>query len=217
MDFFGTFWKKVKIVVFKIKVYNPSYMETLAKLFGSENKVKMMRLFLFNPEKVFGNVEVAERIKTEVSKVRKELLNMEKMGLVKRRAGKVRGGQGFVLDSQFVYMEQLANFLINIEPLHPKEIIKRISKVGSVKMIVVAGVFIQEPESRVDMLIVGDGIKKSTLDGVVKLLESEIGKELKYTHFSTEEFKYRLSMCDKLTRDILDYPHRKVLNKLGNI
>lgn len=192
-------------------------METLAKLFGSENKVKMMRLFLFNPDKVFGSTEVAERIKTEASRVRKELLNLERMGLIKRRAGKVRGGQGFVLDPQFVYMEQLANFLINIEPLHPKEIIKRISKVGSVKMIVVAGVFIQEPESRVDMLIVGDGIKKSSLDNTIKLLESEIGKELKYAHFSTEEFKYRLSMCDKLTRDILDYPHRKVLNKLGNI
>ncbi|MES3005250.1 MAG: hypothetical protein V4690_04090 [Patescibacteria group bacterium] len=192
-------------------------METLSKLFGSENKVKMMRLFLFNPEKVFGAVEVADRIKAEPSKIRKELVNLEKMNLIKRKAGRVKGGQGFVLDSQFVYMEQLANFLINIEPLHPKEIINKVSKLGSVKLIVIAGVFIQETESRVDMLVVGDGVKKSALENVIKLLESEIGKELKYAQFTTEEFKYRLSMCDKLTRDILDYPHRKVLNKLGNI
>jgi len=192
-------------------------METLSKLFGSENKVKMMRLFLFNPEKVFGTVEVAERINAEPSKLRKELLNLEKMGLVKRRAGKVRGGQGFVLDSQFVYMQQLANFLINIEPLHPKEIVKKITKLGSIKLIIIAGVFIQEPESRLDIMIVGDNIKKALLENTIKILESEIGKELKYTYFTTDDFKYRLSMCDKLTRDMLDYPHKKVLNKLGTI
>ena len=52
---------------------------------------------------------------------------------------------------------------------------------------------------------------------MIKNLEAEIGKELRYVYFSTEDFKYRLSMCDKLMRDILDYPHKKVLNKLGII
>ena len=51
----------------------------------------------------------------------------------------------------------------------------------------------------------------------MKIIESEIGKELRYAYFSTEDFQYRLSMCDKLTRDILDYPHKKILNKLGAI
>jgi len=194
-------------------------METLSKLFGSENKVKIMRLFLFNPERVFDTADVAERIKAEISKVRREMNVMEKMGLVKTRSysKKRSGGQGFTLDTQFPYLAPLQNFLINIEPLHPKEIVNKINKLGSIKLIIIAGVFIQEAESRLDMLVVGDGIKKTSLENTIKVLESEIGKELKYTHFTTEEFKYRLSMCDKLTRDVLDYPHRKVLNKLGNI
>jgi hypothetical protein len=66
-------------------------------------------------------------------------------------------------------------------------------------------------------LVVGDNIKRGKLENVMKTLESEIGKELKYAYFGTEDFKYRLSMCDKLIRDILDYPHKKILNKLGII
>ncbi len=191
-------------------------METLSKLFGSETKVKIMRLFLFNPERAFDIKDISERVKAEPTKIRREMSNIEKMCLVRRRLTNKRKN-GFALDSQFAYLLPLQNFLINTEPLHQKELIKKISKLGSIKLIITAGVFIQEPESRADLLIVGDGVKKATLEHTIKTLESEIGKELKYAYFTTEDFKYRLSMCDKLTRDILDYPHKKVLNRLGII
>lgn len=192
-------------------------METLSKLFGSEAKVKIMRLFLFNPETIFTTSDISERVKVEISRVRKEVNQLEKIDLVKTRVSHKNGKKGFTLNSQFDYLVPLQNFLINVEPLNPKEIAKRITKLGSVKLILVAGVFIQEPESRVDMLVVGDHIKKTNLEHTMKVLESEIGKELRYAYFTTEDFQYRLSMCDKLTRDILDYPHKKVLNKLGAI
>ncbi len=191
-------------------------METLSKLFGSENKVKIMRLFLFNPDQVFNISNIAIRAQTKSSKVRSEVSLLEKTGLVRRRnGGKKKGGQGFVLNKEFPYLTPLQNFLINVEPLNAKEIIKRVSKLGSIKLLIIAGVFIQEPESRLDILIVGDGVKKAKLENTIKILESEIGKELRYAYFTTEDFKYRLSMFDKLIRDILDYPHKKVLNKLG--
>lgn len=193
-------------------------MEILSKLFGSEAKVKIMRLFLFNPEKVFDIQNIADRANIHLSKARREMSNIEKMGLVKRRVP-VRNSskKGFTLNTQFSYLQPLQNFLINIEPLQPKEIVRKLSKLGSIKLIIVSGVFIQESESRADLLIVGDGIKKSNLEHTIKTLESEIGKELRYAYFTTSDFHYRLSMFDKLTRDILDYPHKKIVNKLGNI
>ena len=194
-------------------------METLSKLFGSEAKVKIMRLFLFNPERVFDTKDITGRVKENSARVRKEISVLEKMGLVKRRTinKKESHWHGFILDSNFAYLLPLQNFLINTEPLHSKEIIKKISKLGVIKLIIIAGVFIQEAESRLDLLIVGDHVKRSSLENLIKTLESEIGKELKYAYFTIEDFKYRLSMFDKLTRDILDYPHRKVLNRLGII
>ena len=192
-------------------------METLSRLFGSEAKVKIMRLFLFNPEHVFDIRDIVLRTKANSARVRKETSVLEKIGLVKRRiiTRKKAKGHSYVLNPNFAYLLPLQNFLINVEPLNPKEIIKRITKLGTIKLIIIAGVFIQEPESRIDLLIVGDHVKKGILEKAIKTIESEIGKELRYAYFTTEDFKYRLSMFDKLTRDILDYPHRKVLNRLG--
>ncbi len=53
------------------------------------------------------------------------------------------------------------------------------------------------------------------LENAVKTLEAEIGKELKYVWFDTNEFTYRVSMYDKLIRDVLDFPHEKILNRLN--
>ena len=191
-------------------------MEVLSKLFGSEVKVKIIRLFLFNSERVFDVNDIVDRVKSNHSKVRRELNTLEKIDFVKRRVSqKSRGGYAFAINTLFPYLLPLPNFLINTEPLQAKELIRRITKLGSIKLIIVAGVFIQDPESRADILVVGDGVKKSALDNVMTDLEAEIGKELRYAYFTTEDFKYRLSMFDKLTRDILDFPHKKILNKLG--
>ena len=82
-------------------------------------------------------------------------------------------------------------------------------------MVIVAGVFIQNPDSRVDLLIVGDNLKRGSIDRIVKTMEAEIGKELTFASFETADFHYRLGMYDKLIRDILDYPHQKLLDKLN--
>lgn len=175
-----------------------------------------MRLFLFNPDTVFNTAEISARANENPTKVRKEINLLQKINLVKQHT--LRSGKnGFILNSQFTYMLPLQNFLINIEPLHPKEIVSRLSKLGTIKLILVAGVFIQNLESRVDILIVGDHVKKAGLEHAIKSLESEIGKELRYAYFTVEDFNYRNGMCDKLTRDILDYPHKMLLNKLGNL
>jgi hypothetical protein len=95
------------------------------------------------------------------------------------------------------------------------EVVGRIKKAGQIKLIVLSGVFVRENEGRVDILVVGDNIKKASLDGALKILESEVGKELSYAVMDTNEFNYRLGMYDKFIRDILDYPHEKLIDKIG--
>lgn len=198
-------------------------METLAKIFGSETKVKIMRLFLFNSDSFFDIESIADRVKENSSKVRKELNSLEKISFIKKRVivkivnKSKKTKNSYHLNKSFFYINPLYNLLINSKPLEQKEIVRKISSLGSIKLIIISGVFIQDPESRVDILIVGDNIKKSAIENIIKNMEAEIGKELKYTYFSTSDFNYRLRMFDKLIRDILDYPHEKILNRLGNI
>ena len=70
-------------------------------------------------------------------------------------------------------------------------------------------------DSRVDILVVGDHLKQTKLLSIVSSIEALLGKELRYAAFETTDFQYRLSIYDKLIKDILDYQHEKILNKLG--
>ena len=79
------------------------------------------------------------------------------------------------------------------------------------KLVVTSGIFIKNHDSRVDLLIVGDKMKRGKIEEGIKRIEAEIGMELVYAVFETKEFLYRLNMYDKLVRDILDYPHEVVL------
>ncbi len=184
-------------------------MKSVSHIFGGEAKVKVMRLFVFNPSLVLAAPEVASRTKERESVVRKELRILTKAGLVKRRV------KGFMLDSSYVYLSAIENFLIDATPISNKEITKKVSRAGNIKLILISGVFLHDRDSRVDILIVGDHLKQAKLSSAMASIEAVLGKELRYTVFETFDFQYRLGIYDKLVRDILDYRHEKILNKLG--
>jgi len=122
---------------------------------------------------------------------------------------------GFVLDQSFVYINHLRSLLINTEPFKHADVGKRIGKIGKLKMLAVSGIFIQNDDSRIDMLIIADDVKERSLKNLILTLESEIGKELRYAVLGSEDFKYRLGIHDRLVRDVLDFPHHVVVDKLG--
>jgi hypothetical protein len=200
-------------------------METLDKIFGSAGKVRMMRLFLHNPLMGFSLEEVVERTLTPLKEVKEEIANLEQIDLIKRKVIQRKDNPDskrskkttvWVLNQKFSYIPQLQNFLINATIVKNSDLIKRLNRIGKIKLIVIAGVFINQwDESRVDLLVVGDGLKRGSFEQLVKKLESEVGKELKYAIFETSDFLYRLNMYDKLVRDILDYPHQVILDRIG--
>jgi len=204
-------------------------METLTKLFGSITKVKVVKQFVFNPEVAFDASLMANRTKETVTKVRAEMSLLEKMDLIKRRVFfktvyRKKNGQkigvrvkanGWILNENFEFLRPLLAFLVSLNHLNPKDIVRKLNRGGAMKLIVMSGVFIQNTESRVDLLVVGDHIKKGVIDSAIKTIEAEIGKEIRYAVFETSDFKYRFGLYDKLVRDILEFPHEKILNKLG--
>ncbi len=204
-------------------------MEILERIFGSVAKVKAIKLFLFNPESAFDSFEVALRTQVSVTTARKEINNLFRIGFIKHRSytreikkqknRKVeivrKRSNGWTLDAKFPYIEALTLFLSNINPFRHKDIIDKLSRAGKIQLLVISGIFIKNPDARVDLLIVGDNLKEGMMESIIKTIESEIGKEIRYAMFETSEFKYRHSMFDKLIRDILDYPHEKIINKLN--
>ena len=204
-------------------------MDILEKLFGTAAKVKIMRLFLFNSEYVFSQDEIINRGKMLVKEVKGELPDLIKIGLIRKKSfirditivkkkktlTKRIKGVGYVLDSKFPYLNALKTLLISVSLHSHDDIAKRFSKVGKIKALIVAGVFIQDWESRVDLVIVGDELDEEKIHSIVKILESELGKEISYTALDTADFEYRVGVYDKLVRDILDFPHVKIIDRLS--
>ncbi len=206
-------------------------METLGKLFNSTARVKIMRLFLLNPNTVFNTKSISSRSKVAMGTLRKELSLLisakfikrkalsKKNPPAKRRSGKKKkaasSGAGFVLDQNFSYGDSLRELLIDAAFIKHETLAKNFKKAGRVKLLIVAGVFTHDPESRLDLLVVGDNLKRRAVDSYIKNLEAEIGKELSYAMFETSDFLYRRDMYDKLVCDVLDFPHEKVINAVG--
>lgn len=204
-------------------------MDILSTIFGSEARVRIMRLFLFNPEVIFDLDLIHQKSKVNSKIVKKELIVLEKAELIKKRnfsktikkrknkkAVNIRVKTcGYYLNQDFSYITALKQLLIKTKTLEGGEIVRRLSKAGKLKLVIIAGVFTQDKDSRVDMFIVGNNIRKNTLNNVIKSIEAELGKELVYVCFETKDYQYRLGMYDKLIRDVLDYPHQVLLDKIS--
>ncbi|MBI5126394.1 MAG: hypothetical protein HZA80_01345 [Candidatus Taylorbacteria bacterium] len=204
-------------------------MDILAKLFGSESRVKILRLFLFNQENVYSLDDITTRSKVKTAEVKKELSTLVSIGLIKQKpfvrdveikkkkkiiTKKIKGN-GYILDTRFMYLTALKNLLITVSLNSDDDIARRFSKVGKIKLLIAAGVFIQDWNSRVDLLIVGDELNTNRIQNNIEHLEAELGKQVSYSVLSTEEFEYRVGVYDKLIRDILDFPHTTIIDRLG--
>lgn len=198
-------------------------MEILGKLLGGIPRVKIMRLFLLNPEQGFEAAEVADRSRLQGAIARRAITQLHGMGLVKKRSfvkdvlnnrtGKTKKKrvQGWFLEPEFPYIRELRSLLIEGEFMKHEDIAKRFRPAGRIQLLVVAGVFIPESQSKLDVLIVGDNLRKNYIQKTISILESELGKELAYSVFETADFRYRVSMYDKLLRDVFDFPHEELI------
>jgi hypothetical protein len=204
-------------------------MEVLTALFGTVIKVKILRLFLFNAEASFFLEEVAERLMVPAPAARKELGHLLDAGFLKKRlitkdvessqgdktVVKKQHGLGYCLDKKFAYLDPLKNLLTISSISADESLAKRFAGVGRLKLLIASGVFIQNWDARVDLLLVGEELDLHRIEVIIKRLEAEIGKELSYSAFETADFEYRYGVHDRLIRDIFDYPHNTLVDRLG--
>ncbi len=185
--------------------------DTLSKLFGSNSRVKLLRLFLFNPNETFTPKEVSERSRVPAREVARELASFADIHLVNKAArGRIAH---YGLNAEFAHLSALQNLVLNAST-RAGDIYERIKGIGVVKLVVVSGIFVGEWEGTIDLLIVADKAQENKLEKHIRVLESEIGKELRYALLTSQEFFYRLNINDHLLRDVLDYNHRIMFDRL---
>ena len=208
--------------------YNASIMELLAKLLGGNERVKIMRFFLHHDDVVVSLSDVAEKTKSKSALARKELTGLVGAGFLekkrtktvvntgsgKKSSSKVKEVNGYRLNPFFPHNQALKDLLFDFHLLDKRELASRFKIVGRVKLFLVSGIFLGEEKSRVDLLIVGEAIKRPKAEKVLELLSAELGREVVYSIMDLEEFEYRMKMYDKFIRDIMEMNNEIVIDKL---
>lgn len=205
-------------------------LDVLENLFGSRARVRIIRLFLLNPNALFDTKEIGRRAKVNSAAVRKEINLLGKIGfakqakerieeVIKLKNGKIKNRkknvQGLKLNPLFSFLRPMRNLFVDTNLVNGEAIVKKINSAGRIKLIILSGIFIQDENSKVDLLIVGDSFRRGAVEKILREIEASIGKELVYAIFSTNEFMYRLGMYDRFVRDVLDHSHEKAINKLN--
>ena len=210
---------------------------TLEQLFESGAKIRALRLFLMNPEGAFTVGEAKKYTRLSGGQFRRELNKLMRIGLVDTRIDrdpveiprkssrdrrkalkpkiKILKKRVFFVNKTFLLYPELRNLVFKMAPEGRGMLLSKIKRLGDVKLALVSGVFTDTNTARADLVLVGDKLKKERVSKFFRVLQSEVGKELNYAVMTTEEFNYRFNLQDRFIRDVLDYPHEKLINKLG--
>lgn len=188
-------------------------MERLAKLFGSPARLKMLRLFTFNKDSSFTLDEVAERTKLSKETARHEVTELLEAGLLRKKGA--RAAASYHVNHRFEHLTALNTFIRETTSVRPQKIIATLKRAGTLRLVALSGHFTGILEPQVDLLVVGDNLDERILAHVVHALEAELGREIRYASFATADFRYRLGVYDRLLRDVFDYPHRLLIDKIG--
>ncbi len=197
--------------------------DPLAILFGSPARVKLLRFFLFNPSKEFTFDDMCRRARLVRRTARVEISALEKAGVITRRTlsvpipGKAKKMKalGFALNKNFQQLQSLQTFLFETAPINGKELIAHLRKAGQLDFVAVAGVFVREFEQRLDVILAMKKLSQSKIESAIRSLEAEIGIEIRYAALASDDLRYRVGMYDKLTRDVFDYKHQILIDRIG--
>ncbi len=188
----------------------------LAKLFGSMARVKILKLFLLNPDSSYYIRQISRHLNLQLSAVRRELENLETLELLESRQGgeneegimdDEKGNKNdrkyYQANRQFVLFNEIRELIIKAQILCEKDFTDKLRKLGTIKLLILSGLFINEKQAQVDMLIVGD-FDKNKVAKLVKTLEEELVNEVNYTVLSEEDFLYRRQVTDVFLYSVLE-------------
>lgn len=171
-------------------------------LITSKSRVKLLSVFLSNPNDMLHVRELVRRTNDEINAVRRELAFLEKKGILTRepRANRV-----------YYFLSKNYSFYFDLLRIGSKniglgaEILKNKVKLGKIKYAMFSGRFLRkmkEQPDEVDFLIVGN-IVLPELALLIREEEKRLNAEINYTVMTEEEFDFRRKKRDPFIVSIL--------------
>lgn len=204
----------------------------LGSFIGNTARARILRAFIFSQSEPLTLAQAAKRSGVSPRVGEREIRALEALGIIRRSksaptpkaarrlskkkakhssAKKTEAAWG--LHPDFKYSRALSMFVHEVSPVRYNKIIETLKRAGKVSIVIISGSFMGDPSRPADLLVVGDGMNDARVEGAVRSLEPHFGREIRYASFSTPEFRYRLTIQDRLIRETLDYPHLVLLDR----
>jgi len=191
----------------------------LEAIFGSETRVKILNLLLLSPEKKYSLALLAKDLKLPLAALRRELKNLEKIGLIKaelvvlENVKKNNNQPYFSADTTAFLYEELRVLFIRAQILFSEKFVKDLKKICHPKFLALTGSLINYPQAQTDILLVGS-IKRAPFLKLIAILEHDLGREVNFTIFSEKEFNYRRNVMDIFLYNIIEGKALILINDL---
>jgi predicted transcriptional regulator len=192
----------------------------LEHLFGSRTRVKLISLFMSQPDDPIFVREVTRRISTQINAVRRELANLMKFGLIREVNGTSDGVKRpglkrkyYKLNDVFPLLPEVRALMTKAQLLVEHRVDKDLEHCDTVRYAALMGSFLGQRAAGTDLFIIGS-IDKTLLDRIISKMEMTIGKEINYCIMSVQEYEYRKDMTDKFLYSLFDAPKNVVVDRL---
>ena len=180
-------------------------------LFGSKTRVKLLHLFLNNPEKSFYVREITRMIDEQINSVRRELANMVSVGIVQQDA--IDNKLYYSVNEDYPYIKPLAAIFSDKNTEDGMGAASSVSwkdslgRMRGLRLAIISGKLVVGSSSAVDLLLVGDDMSAVTIKNLVKKIEKDRKIEINYAVISYDDFYYRMSVKDRFIMDIIRNKH----------
>ncbi|TWP18107.1 transcriptional regulator [TM7 phylum sp. oral taxon 352] len=188
-----------------------NYSTMIDSLFGSKTRVKLLHLFLNNPEKSFYVREITRMIDEQINSVRRELANMVSVGIVQQDA--IDNKLYYSVNEDYPYIKPLAAIFSDKNTEGGMGAASSVSwkdslgRMRGLRLAIISGKLVVGSSSAVDLLLVGDDMSVVTIKNLVKKIEKDRKIEINYAVISYDDFYYRMSVKDRFIMDIVRNKH----------
>jgi hypothetical protein len=174
----------------------------LDDLITSKSRVKLLTLFLTNPEEMHHVRDSVRKTGDEINAVRRELMLLEKKGILQKEQRANRLYYSLNRDYPFYYdLLALGAKTIGLGAAF----LENRAKLGKIKYAMFSGAFarrIKHHPDDVDFIVVGTVVLPE-LAILIRAEEGRLGTEINYTAMSEEEFVFRKKRNDPFIMGIL--------------
>lgn len=177
----------------------------LDRLFSSEARVKVLALFLLNPENSFYQRQISALTGLPIRAVQREIERLLALGAVTTRK---QGNQvHFQIDHNFFLYPELRSIFLKTVGL-TSILGSTLEQAEDVDVALIYGSYAANREnanSDVDILVVGD-ITSRKLSAAVREAEALLNREVNYTLYRPEELRSKLQEGDGFLQNVLGSP-----------